>query len=339
MFGSGGTLFPFCVYAYDGPANVCANARSIALFAWSIKIVFALITDLFRPFGMRRKPFMLFGWICVLILLMFLAIAADKMSVSVWLITLLFSQCFMMLSDVPADGYTVELGRLEPLEQRGQILATAQRIRYTFCVIAGLIESCLLNGPSTNDSDCEISFTHCWTWGLTINQYYGLLFALIFILTIPIIWMKELDSSSIPKPSFSQFTNRFWTTLKNLTTFYLIIFVVGSHALTNFYSTAQINLQYYVIKLTHLQIGIDTITTYSALVFAIWIFQKYLINRNWRTTQYVATIFSSLLALAWIAPFHNAGGTMNGWFTIFIDVDTVSSQFPHFSDTLFISFI
>ena len=37
-----------------------------------------------------------------------------------------------MFSDVPADGYSVELGQLEPPERRGQILATGQRVRFSF---------------------------------------------------------------------------------------------------------------------------------------------------------------------------------------------------------------
>jgi hypothetical protein len=29
------------------------------------------------------------------------------------------------------------------------------------------------------------------------------------------------------------------------------------------------------------------------------------------------------MGLVWIAPYYNAGGTMDPWFTIFIDMDTV----------------
>jgi hypothetical protein len=54
-------------------------------------------------------------------------------------------------------------------------------------------------------------------------------------------------------------------------------------------------MQYYIIGLTNFQAGIDTITSYASLVLAVWIFQKYLINRNWRITQYCSTIFSSIL--------------------------------------------
>lgn len=269
---------------------------------------------------------MLAGWSMVLVLLLILACAADQMSVTVWLVMLLLVQGFLMLSDVPSDGYSVELGHLEPPEQRGQILATGQRIRFSFCVLAGFLQAIFLNGPTTNDSDCEISASGCWEFGVTINQYYAILFVIIFFLTIPILWLKELDASDIPIHTVHHFVQEIWETLQNLTTFYLIVFVIGMQSLTNFTNNANIAIQYYVIKLTNFQTGIDTVTTYGALVTAIYMFQHYLIYRNWRWTQYGSTIGAALLGLVWIAVYHNAGGTMNGWFTIFIDLDTVSSS-------------
>lgn len=330
LYGSTGTLLPFCVYTYDGPSNVCANARNIVTFAWSFKIWFAMLTDSYRPWGLRRKPYMLMGWAFVLIMLLVLACAAESMDVTTWLVCLLFTQCFLMLSDVPADGYSVELGQLESIEQRGQILATGQRIRFSFCVVAGVIQTFLLNGKSTNDADCAINFQNCWGWGLSVNQYYAVLFVLVFLLTIPILWLKELDNSRIPVHTWDHYLSGIWNTMQNLTTFYLLIFVIGSCALTNFTNNAAITLQYYVIKLTNFQAGIDTITTYGGLVIGIWIFQTYFINSNWRYTQYASSMLSIIVGIVWIAPFYDAGGTMNPWFTIFIDLDTVSSPAPSY---------
>jgi hypothetical protein len=307
LYGSGGTITPFCVYTYDGETNICANAKNIATFAWSLKVFIGIGTDLFRPFGLRRKPYMITGWFFVLLLLLVLSITAESMSISGWLTSQLFLQLFMMFSDVPADGYTVELGHLEPPHQRGQILATAQRVRFSFCVFAGFLQMFLLNGTSTNSSPCEISFQNCWSWGLSVNQYYGLLFGLILILALPVLWLKELDDAHIPQPDLGHFFSRFWLTLQNLATFYLLIFVIGISTLTNFTNNASIQLQYYVIKLTNFQVGLDTVTTYFGLVCAIWLFQKYLINKNWRYTQYGSAILAALLGLVWIAPFHNAG--------------------------------
>jgi hypothetical protein len=63
LYGSSGTLIPFCAYAFKGSTNVCANAKNITFFAWNIKLFFAILTDCIRPFGMRRKPWMIMGYI------------------------------------------------------------------------------------------------------------------------------------------------------------------------------------------------------------------------------------------------------------------------------------
>jgi len=54
----------------SGDPNLCANSSSITFFAWNFKIFFAILTDIYRPFGLRRKPWMLFGWTMVLVILM-----------------------------------------------------------------------------------------------------------------------------------------------------------------------------------------------------------------------------------------------------------------------------
>lgn len=324
LYGTSGALLSLCVYVYDGSPNLCANASNISFFAWSFKIVFAVITDVYRPFGLRRKPWMLFGWTFALLLLLVLTIVADKLDASTWLIVLLLVQFFAMFSDVPADGYSVELGQLEPKERRGQILATGQMIRFLFCILAGSIQSLLLNGPTTNDSECEISWDNCWSWGLTINQYYALIFSLVFVLCIPILWLKELDPKKIPRHTFRKFMSEIWGTLQNLTTLYLLIFVVGCYSLTNFKSVVNTYMQYYVIQLTNFQAGIDTITTYMSVSLAIYIFKSYLINRSWRITQYGSTVIAGVLGLIWIPVYYNSGGLRDPWFTIFIDLDQVN---------------
>ena len=46
----------------------------------------------------------------------------------------------MMLADVPADGYSVELGQLEKAHERGIILSTGQYIRFLATMCAGVIQ-------------------------------------------------------------------------------------------------------------------------------------------------------------------------------------------------------
>lgn len=128
LYGSAGTLLPFCAYVYDGESNVCSNSSNLTFFAWNFKLLFAIVVDTVHPFGLRRKSWFLIGFFFVLSLLLVLAVACDKMSTSQWLGTCLIIQVFLMFATVPADGYSIELGELEPIEQKGQILVTGQRI-------------------------------------------------------------------------------------------------------------------------------------------------------------------------------------------------------------------
>ena len=73
---------------------------------------------------------MIIGICGVILSLCILTFAADIISAQVWLLLLFFNQFCLMFSDVPSDGYSVELGKLEKDELCGQILITGQRIRY-----------------------------------------------------------------------------------------------------------------------------------------------------------------------------------------------------------------
>jgi hypothetical protein len=61
LYGSSGTYLPFCVYNYHGATNLCANSVVIGEIGWKLKLLIAILTDCYQPFGMRRKPWMLFG--------------------------------------------------------------------------------------------------------------------------------------------------------------------------------------------------------------------------------------------------------------------------------------
>eukprot|EP01035_Chromulina_nebulosa_P018201 gene18201-23863_t len=269
LYGTAGALTALCVYVYNGPPNLCANSSNITFFAWSFKIVFAVLTDTYRPFGLRRKPWMLMGWAMVLVILLVLTITADKLDASSWVALLMLIQFFAMFSDVPADGYSVELGQLEPPDRRGVILATGQIIRFSFCMIAGLIQAVLLNGPTTNESGCAISFDNCWSWGLTINQYYALLFVLVAILTIPIIWLKETD----PNWRYTQYGSTIFAAFLQCA-WILVYYNVGN--LQNPWFTIFIDLdQYFVMGLTQVLFSLAVIelsspgleaTTYELLI-------------------------------------------------------------------------
>ena len=322
LYGMSGVTLNFCVYHFEGEPNLCANANNFMFLAWNFKLFYAIGCDSYRPWGKRRVPYMIIGWIGVLVSLFILAVSADSLSASGWIGLLMLVQAFVMLSDVPADGYCVELGQLETKERRGQILATGQRIRFTFCVVAGVIQTFLTNGPDTNAENCKIAPDHCWKWGFTVPEYYGFMFCLVLILSIPVYFLKEITPpEEFPQHTVPEFLDKVWKIYQNLTTLYLLIYVIGTGCFVSMANNAAVYLQYYVLEMTNFQAGIDTITTYLALVAGIYFFQRYLINRDWRFTKYLSVIFSSLLGLLWPLAYHDSGGLRNPWFTIFVDLD------------------
>jgi hypothetical protein len=325
--GIAGMCLNFCVYSFNGAEDLCPNAQSIIFLPWSFKIFYAIFTDSFRPFGLRRKPYILAGWAGVLILTLILAITAHVIGAVGWVLLALGQMFFLILADVPADGYSVQLGQLEHPMERGQILATGQRIRFICYMLSGFIQAFLLNGPHTNPSDCQVGLGKCFRWGLTVNQYYGLLFAILAILFVPMTMLKErFDNAKTIHRDLSANMSALWSTLQSRTTLFLIIFVSGNGVFGQMPNQASVYLQYYVIGLNNFQSGIDAVTTYLALVLGIYLFQRYLIRYNWQLTQYFSNIFTAVLAIQWLFAFNDVAGLRNGWFTIFINTNQQFSQ-------------
>ena len=133
-------------------------------------------------------------------------------------------------------------------------------LRFAGATLAGILQTLLLNGPSTNSPKLTYDIPNgTWGWGLTVPQYYGLILAIVGFTAIPILWMKEPDPKLTPQLSTKAYFEELWATLKERSTLYLIIYAVGISALTNFFSLANYYMQYYVITLNNFQAGTDTI--------------------------------------------------------------------------------
>ena len=308
----------FCFYFYKGASNVCANSAVLIAIPWGFKIFYAVATDSFRPFGYRRKIYMLAGWSGVLFFTFLLAVAAAALDARTWIAVSLVIQACLMLADVPADGYSVEIGQLEKPEERGQVLATGQRIRFFCTILGGLIQAFLVNGPSTNPPNCPIQASSCWAWGLNPQAYYGLILCILALLVVPVCFLKEPDASHVPIHSLADHKQEIWSTMQNPTTLYLLIFVSGNNIFSTLSATCTSFVQYNVIQLSNFQSGISSILSGMATVGGITIFQRHFILRNWRTTQYLSTLLCAFIGLLWLPVYYNSGGLLNPWFTIFL---------------------
>lgn len=327
LCGMAGSTLNFCIYYYDGTSNMCANANTLVFLAWEFKFFFAVYSDRVHPWGMKRKFHMIMGWLFTLLVLLTMGVMYADLTASGWLAMNMTLHFCLMFVVVPADGYAVELGQLEPKESKGQIIATAQMIRVATNVLTGIFQVTLINGPSTNSSDCQPSWTSCWSWGLTIGQYYFLMFLLTAAFAAPVVFMKDsVSGRSVVQRSIGQFALDVWDTLQNLVTLYLMVFIFGVMSLGHLKNNAATFIQFYIIKLSNFQSGINSICNSLALVLGIWVFKTYLIQRSWRFTSYFSSILTALLGLLWVLVFYDIGGARNAWVTIFIDLDQTFSH-------------
>lgn len=78
-----------------------------------------------------------------------------------------------------------------------------------------------------------------------------------------------------------------------------------------------------ILTLVFNQAGLTTILSYGALVTAIYLFQRFLIAKNWRHTQFAGVFAKAMVGLLWLFAYYDIGGTRNAWYAIFIEVLTV----------------
>jgi len=307
-----------CYYYYDGQPALCANAWSLICIPWGLKLFIALYTDSRRPWGYRRKVYLCAGWIGVCVCTLLLAVLTPTLGASGWISLSLVTQLFLMLADTSADGLSIEIGQIESAAERGQTLATGQRLRFITTLLGALFQGLFVNGPSANPPSCADTNSSCWTWGLTPSQYYGLAAAVVAVTSVPIFFFDEPESTA-KQDSFAEQKRKLWSTLSNPTTFFLLLFVAGNGCFSTINSVVIWYLQYNLIGLSNLESGISSVLSALTTTIFIFVFQTFFRQSNWRHAQAVNVLFCAITGLGWIPCFYNTAHLENAWFTVFLD--------------------
>jgi len=276
--------------------------------------------------GYRRRPYMVIGWIFVLIFTFILACISTKLQENsngaiIWILFGFLIQAFLILADVVADGFSVEIGSHELYHERGVVLITGQVIRFWCSIGAGFLQAFFMNGPDTNAPDCPIDAGNCWSWGMDVSQFYWFSFFIVLIGIVPILYLKELEPpQDVVEHHFKDHLILFWETLQNRTTLYMLMYACLGATFSSMSSSASTLLQYEVLQLSNLQSGVDAITTNITTLWGIILFRKYLLNYNWRITQYASSILLAVFGLFFLFAYNNIAGLLNPWYTICINL-------------------
>jgi len=193
------TQYGLFIAYLNAPAYISSAASALSTFPWSMKIIFAIISDCFPIYGYRRIPYMAGGWAVTAVFL--IALAALNMpkpyhcfgtggsyntsavcnpeaqtEVGMTLAVLMFFCAIgYVQADVAADALTVQYARREPLATRGRTQTTAYLVRQVGVICAQLLVGLGMNGKEYNGT-----FDHA----LSFNAICGIL-AVPAVLMVP----------------------------------------------------------------------------------------------------------------------------------------------------------
>jgi len=214
------TQYGLFIAYLNTPAYISNAAAALATFPWSLKIVFAILTDCFPIMGYRRIPWMAGGWSLASIFLIALACldmpepyycfgadgyyntsevcneeASESMGFSLAMLMFMVALGYVT-ADVAADALTVTYARREPKAIRGRTQTTAYAIRQV-----GIITAQLLVGFGMNGKEYNGTFDN----GMSFNLICGLL-ALPAIAMIPLslFMIEEERCDGKPKGGTAQ---------------------------------------------------------------------------------------------------------------------------------------
>lgn len=106
--------------------------KNVLSLQWTVVLVVGILSDAYAPFGLRRKSYIIFGWILSALLwltlfILFLATATPPPSATVPLIVLAFLSLIVATSAM--DIRIIELSQQEELQLRGRLLGSYQILR------------------------------------------------------------------------------------------------------------------------------------------------------------------------------------------------------------------
>lgn len=164
MFGSLDVLYPVLIIENGVSSSFYSAARSLVILFWSYKILFGILSDCVPIRGLRRKPYIIFGWTLCAAVFFGLAGVGDRISPSNLVLMLTLANFGYVLADVASDGFMVWMAHHESEERRGKI----QNLLYIMREVGGIIISIVI-------SKCRVAVllqAFFWTDLLTAAAYF-----------------------------------------------------------------------------------------------------------------------------------------------------------------------
>ncbi|CAN0041184.1 unnamed protein product [Scytosiphon promiscuus] len=184
---------------------------------WSFKVAYGFLSDCVPIGGLKRKPYMLIGWIIHIVSNAVLAIMGTPGENSVVILSFI-SACGYLLSDVMTDAIVVEKTQKEAMSKMGNIQASGYIARY-FGSALGAIGGAVLYNKDT------------WGWGLSISQLFWINGLVPLFLVLPLMPFLVEDKKPKETGVLQRHCDELWTLVQKRAVWRPMIFVYLYNAL------------------------------------------------------------------------------------------------------------
>ncbi|KAG9398030.1 hypothetical protein AC1031_015055 [Aphanomyces cochlioides] len=294
-----GVSYPLVKNYFDAQGYQSKTYSTLVNIAWSFKIFMGGLSDLVPIMGLRRKPWMMIGWlVCIASLVVLSSLSpgppaqplhlknkADptfpfyNSPLPTYTLLSMLATFGYVTSDCASDALVVQYAMREPLATRGRIQTAIYTVRAMGQILSNLFVGICLN---SHDFGGKFNFS------ISINVFYIiLLIPCLVAMTATTTMLTEHKTEMVP---FRKWIHQFWQLTQKQAMWQILAFRFINNVFQNYESTAPSPLGQYWAGVQPFMEGITKAIGYVIYTAILATVGRYGLNWNWRWTIAITSI-------------------------------------------------
>ncbi|OQR95656.1 folate-Biopterin Transporter (FBT) family [Thraustotheca clavata] len=291
--GTDAIVYPFLTAYYNLPPNVLNSASTLMSLGWSFKVFFGMFTDCVPIRGLRRKPYILGGWVVTAVLLVYVALrpagegapAHEATGNGSSLALVCTVVCFaFIIADVSQDALTLAYSQREPEAVRGRLISLVYATRNTTNMIITLISGVCLNSKRYGGH---------YDWDIGLNAFFWIITVPVLI-NLPVVYFFLHDEKT-DRVNFTKYMYELWDLLKLRAVWQVLIFNFFMNTFSGIGSTAGGYVKLYWAGVENLNSTIMHAAGSLIYIIILVVMGNYGTNWNWRFVIITTTLTTNAI--------------------------------------------
>ncbi|EGZ17246.1 hypothetical protein PHYSODRAFT_502241 [Phytophthora sojae] len=303
-------IYPVLQGYLNAEGTIVVSATVLVQLPWSYKMFLGILSDCFPIAGLRRRPYMLLGWLLCCCMLFMIAnfpeaapyygdptmhsISPDQWTeeqrqsinpnapdaAGKYVIPMMLASFGYLLVEVPADAVVIEYAQREPINTRGRIQSWIHSVRMGFNAVGALVVAVAFNG---------IEYGGSFDFSLTFPEMMFILGCICLPLG-PAAWFLIYEDEVVP-PKFKEYMARFWGILQKRAVYQVAAYKFFSGVFNSFNIVSSSNIKLYWVHATPFNASIMAIVGTFLYAATLAVMAQRGLHWNWHVAIAATVIF------------------------------------------------